>query len=85
MTTSNYAAKYYNYSVSTTQANLHIFNRDTVMHLLREMDPEGVDARQARRLRRRVYKSKGPNYLVHIDGYDKLKPYGFAIHGAHCK
>ena len=26
--------------------------------------------------------SVGPNYLWHIDGYDKIKPYGFAIHGA---
>ena len=25
---------------------------------------------------------QGPNYLWHIDGYDKLKPFGFAIHGA---
>ena len=23
----------------------------------------------------------GPNYVWHCDGYDKLKPYGFAIHG----
>ena len=25
---------------------------------------------------------KGPNYIWHIDGYDKLKPYGFCVHGA---
>jgi hypothetical protein len=24
---------------------------------------------------------KGPNFVWHLDGYDKLKPYGFAIHG----
>ncbi|CAH3168485.1 unnamed protein product [Porites lobata] len=24
---------------------------------------------------------QGPNFLRHIDGYDKLKAYGFAIHG----
>lgn len=24
----------------------------------------------------------GPNFIWHIDGYDKLKPYGFCIHGA---
>ena len=23
---------------------------------------------------------QGPNYVWHMDGYDKLKPYGFAIH-----
>ena len=52
------------------------------MQLLRDIDPAGVAARRSHRLRRREYNSKGPNYLVHIDGYDKLKPFGFAIHGA---
>ena len=23
---------------------------------------------------------KGPDFVWHIDGYDKLKPYGFPIH-----
>ncbi|XP_071083889.1 uncharacterized protein [Haliotis cracherodii] len=58
--------------------------RDTVLQLQRELDPEGVDMRSCHRLSRRVYINKGPNYLVHIDGYDKLKPFGFAIHGAIC-
>ncbi|VDI14097.1 Hypothetical predicted protein [Mytilus galloprovincialis] len=31
---------------------------------------------------KRVYYNRGPNYLIHVDGYDKLKPYGIAIHGA---
>ena len=32
---------------------------------------------------RRRYICPGPNYVWHIDGYnDKLKPFGFAIHGA---
>ena len=31
-------------------------------------------------LQRRKYYSKGPNYVWHLDGYDKLKPFGFAIH-----
>ncbi len=25
--------------------------------------------------------SQGPNHVWHIDGYDKLKPFGFPIHG----
>ena len=41
-----------------------------------------MNTRSRRRLRRRVYTAKGPNYLWHIDGYDKLKPFGFCIHGA---
>ena len=24
---------------------------------------------------------QGPDFVWHIDGYDKLKPYGFTIHG----
>lgn len=28
--------------------------------------------------------NKGPNYLLHVDGYDKLKRFGFAIHGCVC-
>ena len=24
---------------------------------------------------------QGPNHVWHTDGFDKLKPYGFAIHG----
>ncbi len=58
------------------------YNRETVRQFLRVLDPEGVEARTHRRFRRRMYTNKGPHYLIHIDGYDKLKPYGFAIHGA---
>lgn len=56
--------------------------RDTVMQLLRELDPEGVDCRKRKRMRRRKYKNPGPNFMWHVDGYDKLKPFGFCIHGA---
>ena len=44
-------------------------------------DPEGVSRRRRRRLRRRKYFIPGPNYVWHIDGHDKLKPYGFCFHG----
>lgn len=50
--------------------------------ILRIIDPEGVGQRTANRLLRRVYHCPGPNHVVHIDGYDKLKPFGIAIHGA---
>ena len=49
---------------------------------LKIVNPEGVETRSRGRLMRRKYKTKGPNYLWHIDGYDKLKPFGFCIHGA---
>ena len=59
-----------------------VTTREVVRHILRVFDPEGVEHRSRHRLRRRVYRSKGPNFLGHIDGYDKLKPFGFCVHGA---
>ena len=60
-----------------------VVTRDSVRQVLKILDPaEGVDLRSKHRLRRRTYNAKGPNYLWHIDGYDKLKPFGFCIHGA---
>lgn len=55
--------------------------RDHVMRILRVIDPEGVLNRQRRRLQRRKYSTPGPNFLWHIDGWDKLRPYGFYVHG----
>lgn len=56
--------------------------RETVRLILKTLNPEGVERRCRRRLKRRKYYAKGPNYIWHIDGYDKLKPFGFCIHGA---
>ena len=55
--------------------------RIAVRHALRILDPEGVDSRRRRKFRRRKYINPGPNHTWHVDGYDKLKPFGFAIHG----
>lgn len=49
---------------------------------MKEIDPDGVEERRSRRLKRRTFSSKGANASWHLDGYDKLKPYGFPIHGA---
>ena len=52
------------------------FNKDKLL------DPEGVEQRRAWRLGRRHNRSKGPNTLnTHMDGHDKLKPFGIAISG----
>ena len=56
--------------------------RARVQVLLKEIDPDGTEQRKRHRLQRRAYKSPGPNQCWHVDGYDKLKPYGFPIHGA---
>ena len=55
--------------------------RRVVAEILREVDPEGAIERRAKRLQRRRYMNPGPNFAWHADGYDKLKPYGFPIHG----
>ncbi|PIK33712.1 hypothetical protein BSL78_29470 [Apostichopus japonicus] len=56
--------------------------QDTTRRMLNIIDPDGVSRRSAHRLQRRVYMCPGPNHTIHIDGYDKLKPFGIAIHGA---
>ena len=55
--------------------------RDFIRKCLVKLDPRGVENRSKRRLRRRAYSPRGPNHIWHIDGHDKLKPFGFSIHG----
>ena len=57
-------------------------DRETVRRILKTLDLDGVERHSKRKLKRRKYQSKGPNYILHIDVYDKLKPFGFRIHGA---
>ena len=56
-------------------------SRDIVYQLLKILDPDGILKRKRRRLHRRPYVSKGPDYVWHVDSYDKLKPYGIGING----
>ncbi|KAL3973486.1 ADP-sugar pyrophosphatase / 8-oxo-dGDP phosphatase / ADP-D-ribose pyrophosphorylase [Sarotherodon galilaeus] len=56
--------------------------KEDVHLVLKELDPRGVALRQARRFTRRNYFSKGPNFIWHMDSYDKLKPYGICINGS---
>ena len=62
--------------------NGFVVSRDDVRLLLTVLDPVGVSKRSAKKLRRRVYHARGPNCVWHMDGYDKLKPYGLCISGA---
>uniref|UniRef100_A0A3B3RAJ2 Integrase core domain-containing protein n=1 Tax=Paramormyrops kingsleyae TaxID=1676925 RepID=A0A3B3RAJ2_9TELE len=59
----------------------YVVSQETMRMMIKAIDPEGVEHRRARRLRRRQYFSRGPNALWHMDSYDKLKPYGIAING----
>ena len=56
-------------------------SRVIVAQAMKHLDPIGVNTRRRRTLRRRLYYSQGPNWVWHLDGYDRLKPYGFEIHG----
>ncbi|XP_041362210.1 uncharacterized protein LOC121378197 [Gigantopelta aegis] len=58
-----------------------VVGKETVRILMSICDPTGVAKRKKRRLSLRNYYSKGPNALWHMDGYDKIKPYGICIHG----
>ncbi|KAJ8303145.1 hypothetical protein KUTeg_019541 [Tegillarca granosa] len=58
-----------------------IIPRNTVYHLMKILDPDGILSRKRKRLHRRQYVSNGPDYVWHVDSYDKLKPYGIAING----
>jgi len=44
---------------------------------MKDIDPEGVQERRSRRLRRRAYVSYGPNFCWHVDGRCK---FGYKSH-----
>lgn len=104
------------YSMAHCYVVTAFLGRDTVMAMMKLLDPSGTSRRRKRKLRRRVYRNKantmyhnnglhwdfvgwgptpptptihnirhyntqGPNEIWHIDGYDKLSPYGLTIHG----
>ena len=58
-----------------------VIDRETVRIILKHLDPAGVEYRSRRTFRGRLYSTNGPNHLWHLDGYDKLKPFGFPVHG----
>nr|XP_017208764.1 uncharacterized protein zmp:0000000984 [Danio rerio] len=60
----------------------YVVTQSTVRHLLKYLDPYGVEQRRKNRLIRRMYVNPGPNFMWHVDSYDKLKPFGICINGA---
>ena len=48
--------------------------------ILRELDPNGVDASKKGKLIRNAF-SAGPDKIWAYDGHDKSVKYGLAIHG----
>lgn len=59
----------------------NIVSRESVAALMSILDPDGVALRKIHRLRRRAYVANGPNFVWHVDSYDKLKRYGLCING----
>ncbi|XP_041931226.1 uncharacterized protein LOC121694889 isoform X2 [Alosa sapidissima] len=55
--------------------------RDAVCEIQTTLDPEAVALRKGKKLRRRSYSVPGPNYMWHMDSYDKLTPFGIGVNG----
>ena len=54
------------------RADHFLVDRETVRILLKVLDADGAELQSSHCLARRTYISAGPNYLRHIDGYDKI-------------
>lgn len=63
-----------------TQYNFTV-KRATVLKLMHLIDPEGIERRSRYILKIRLYDVPVPNYSWHVDGFDKLKEFGMAVHG----
>ena len=55
--------------------------KEDVRIILQVLNPGGTLLRMRHRLRRREYFSKGPNFIWHLDSYDKLRRFGMCING----
>ena len=60
--------------------SLHV-KQSTVLKYLHLIDPHGVESRRRCRLSRTRYSVPGSDFLWHLDGWDKLKKYGFSVNG----
>ena len=56
--------------------------RKRLREAIHRVDPEGVEERKAKGIKRRVYEVPYPNYIWHIDGNHKLIRYRLVIHCA---
>ncbi|SRR6266496_3916015 len=55
--------------------------RREVHESLKVVDAEGLQIRKCRKLVRRIFHSHGRDEVWSLDGHDKLKRWGFPIHG----
>ena len=56
-------------------------SKEDVRKTLKNIGLDGVTMRKNKVIRRRICHTIGPGYSYHIDGNDKLKRWGFPIHG----
>ena len=56
-------------------------SKEHVRKALVDIDPEGVSMRKKKTIKRREYETNGPFNVFHIDENNKLKRFGFALHG----
>ena len=54
---------------------------EDVHKALKSVSPDGVNKRKSKTIMRREFLSSGPGSIYHIDVNDKLKCWGFGIHG----
>lgn len=59
-----------------------VTDRKATRLVLKHLDLEGVHLRIIKRFKRRMHESRGPNDILHLDGYNKLRPYGIVIQEA---
>ena len=52
-----------------------------MLALMKQLQPELVEARRRHKLKRRVYRIPGPFEMISFDQHDKLRPFGLNIHG----
>ena len=55
--------------------------RQQLRDSIHRVDPEGVEARSRKPIKRKVYYSNGPHHDWHMDGNHKLIRWGMVIHG----
>ena len=59
-----------------------LIRKEDVRKAILELKVEGVQQRKRRKLVRWKYRSPSLSYHIwHIDGHDKLKPFGFSVYG----
>ena len=55
--------------------------RQQLRESIHRVDPEGVEERSRKPIKRKVYYSNGPHHDWHMDGNHKLIRWGMVIHG----